>query len=157
MSGAPCRCAGISGGWVQQVTAVSLARTERVRAYEATSHSAQPASGRARCSTVRPVPRQVCLRVPQDGASHVRPVIEMPQDRFGKGARVAGFEYERRVIGELRQGAEIAHHHRDAGCDRQDTNAALACLGIWQDHEGGPGEQLVDLFSGMYLGISEMR
>ena len=49
------------------------------------------------------LPGEVRLRVPQYGASHLRPVIEMPQDRVRKGARVAGLEDERRVTGELRR------------------------------------------------------
>ena len=51
------------------------------------------------------LPGEVRLRVPQYGASHLRPVIEMPQDRVRKGARVAGLEDERRVTGELWQRA----------------------------------------------------
>ena len=94
------------------------------------------------------------MRVPKHGVSHLGSVVEMPDDRLGEHARVAGFGDKRVVIGELGQRTEIAHHHRDATRDRQESDAALARLRIRQHEEGRCGEQPFDLGSRRYNATS---
>ena len=88
---------------------------------------------------------------------HVRPIVEIPRDRLGERARVAGLEDERWIIGELgRAPRSLTTTGTPAAIAGDPPRSGLPGCTEAPPREASASRPCRSL-SGTYLGMSEMR